>query len=106
MKYYKLLYTGPTVKNTKKIVKQINKRKNLYFSDIYVLAFGSNSDQLEIYSVKYLMQPYYERNPLFIVGICKGYDEAVELVVKIVQESINTRGDCNLKEYLKIDSQS
>lgn len=75
-------------------------------SDTYIIALSEGTDQLEIYAARYLAQSYYKKNPPFVVGISKGHEEAVSLVTKIVQESINTRGDCDLKTYLLERSQS
>lgn len=100
MKFYTSLYVGASVKKPKKVIRQLKSGHGLLLSDTHVITFAHGTDQLEIFSAKYLLQPYYKKNPPFVVGISKGYDEAVELVTQIVQESINTRGDCDLKTYL------
>lgn len=101
MKFYSSLYIGDSVKKPKKIIRKLKSRKKYLLPDTYVITAAKGKDQLEIYAAKYLQQSFYEENPLFVIGISKGYDEAVSLVMQIVQESMDMRGDCNLKAYLK-----
>ena len=62
---------------------------------------ASGADQLEIFHSAYLKQKYYRFHPPVIVGIASGYEEAVQIIVKITQECVAEMGNCNLKEYLK-----
>ena len=41
---------------------------------------------------------YYKH--LYVVGITKGYEEAVELVEQIVQEVYDQTGGCNIRSYI------
>ena len=57
-------------------------------------------DQLEIYHCALLQQRYYRKNSPYIIGIANGYEEALELVRQIAEETYKQRGDCDLKRYL------
>lgn len=69
---------------------------------MYVISLPQNNDSLlEIISTKELMQRYYPKKNLVIVGIAKGYEEAVTMAATIVVETMNSLGSTNVKRYLK-----
>ena len=69
---------------------------------MYVISLPQNNDSLlEIISTKELMQRYYPKKNLVIVGIAKGYEEAVTMAATIVVETMNSLGSTNVKQYLK-----
>lgn len=95
------LYLGEGIKKQKldKIKRKLTGKP--LFAGVYVLALARNPvDQLEIMDAKQLAQRFYESHALHIIGIAKNYEEALRLVERIVQECMDTRGDCKLKEYL------
>lgn len=98
MKIYPYLYVGDSIKDKNKTIDKLKKEKKLFGYWMIVLANGNN--QLEIFSSFYLYQPHYKKNPPYIIGITKDYDEAVVIVAKIANESLEIRKDCNLKKYL------
>lgn len=98
MKFYKYLYVGDTVKNLSKIKWKLKHHAGM---NVYVITIASGSDQLEIFHNAYLKQKYFRYHPPIIVGIASDYEEAVQIIVKITQECVESTGACNLKEYLK-----
>lgn len=75
--------------------------KEPLFSDIYVIVpAGNREDMIEFFHSRQLAQPYYKERELYIIGIARTYGEAVLLVRKIIQECLDERGDCALREYL------
>lgn len=101
LEYHHRLYLGKSISDVKldKIKKRLKKQPLL--SNVYLLTISRNpTDQLEILASKQLVQKYYEKYPVYVVGITSDYDEAVAVVEQIVQECLQTRGDCALKEYL------
>jgi hypothetical protein len=96
------LYLGKGIneKNVAKIKRKLV-RKPL-FSDVVLISLSCNfSDQLEIYDAKQLAQRFYRNNPPYVVGIAGSREEAFSVVIEIVQECLQVRGDCELKEYLR-----
>ena len=96
------LYLGESIAPEKleKIKKKLETKPMV--SGVFVITLSKNaSDQLEIYEAKQLAQKYYRAYPPYVVGITKTKDEAVTIVCRIVQECLDARGDCALKEYLK-----
>ena len=101
LEYHHRLYLGESISELKldKIKRRLKKQP--LFSNVYLLTVSRNqSDQLDIFAAKQLVQNYYKKYPVYVVGIASDYNEAVALVEKIVQECLLARGDCALKEYL------
>lgn len=99
MKFYKYLYIGDTVKEPAKVKRRLKRHAGQL---IYVICIAAGDDQLEIFHSAYLKQKYYRYHPPIIVGIASNYDEAVDIIVQITKECLQTTGGCNLKEYLKL----
>lgn len=99
--YHQALYLGKSIRAEKldKIKKKLETRP--LSARVYIVTISRNSsDQLEIYQARQLAQHYYEKYPPYVVGIAGDYNEAIELIEKLVQECLKERGDCALKEYL------
>lgn len=96
------LYLGDSI-NPDKVEKIKRKLVNRpLFAGVIVIALSQNSsDQLEFYEAKQLQQRYYRHNPPCIIGIAKDKAEAISIIQQIVEECLNARGDCALKEYLQ-----
>lgn len=101
MKWYPKLYVGP--KAEKKQTKIIWKLKcNAGMLNVYLVTFASNGkDLFDILPSAVLKQKAVRRNLPTIVGIAVGYDEAVNLVIQIVEEAIRETGQPDIKQYLK-----
>lgn len=101
MHWYRNLYIGKNAESNKhSIIKNIKKRK-LQFG-VYVLTLPENEHNiLDIYSSIILMQQYFQKKDLFIVGIASCKDEAYEVVEKIVMDSYHATGTFNIREYIK-----
>ncbi len=99
--YYPRLYVSEGINREKleKLKKDLSARPHK--AGVYLLTLSGNaSDQLDIYASKYLRQKYYDRHPLYVIGIAEDYDKAVDIVMRIAWESWAFRGDARLREYL------
>lgn len=99
--YHSKLYLsdGITEKKLDKIKKKLEKKTLL--SGVFLIAVSANqTDQLDIFEARQLVQSYYLKNPPYVIGIAESRQEAVSLIEQIVQECLQERGDCALKEYL------
>ena len=99
--YHPELYLGKGIKRKKldKLKRRLEKRPLL--SGVTLITLSRNPiDQLEIYEARQLQQSYYKKYPPFVVGLAADRQDAVEVVRLIVQECMDKRGDCALKEYL------
>lgn len=96
-----LFVSESAVKEQKRLVKRIKKRRGLL--DIYVLMMPANDeDQLEIMNANYLLQPWYQKRDVTIVGLAKTKQSAVELLIRMVDEAVKSQGTPDIKSYLKM----
>ena len=100
MRYYKHLYlTEGLEKKKEKIICKLESGKLQPSVHVITLAI-SEKNQLEIYPTLQFKQPAFPEQDLFVVGITKGYEEAVELVEQIVQEVYEQTGGCDIRSYI------
>ena len=100
MKWYSELYVGENVQKKKeKIIRKLN--RNAGMLNVYVITFASNQvDLFDIISCVWLKQKALRRSLPMIVGIALGYEEAVDLTVQIIQETLENTGSLQVKQYL------
>lgn len=100
MKWYHNLYVGDSIADR---VKQVKRKLNhhVWIASIYVIAFASNpKNLLDVIPCWELRQRAYPGKNLFIVGLAKGYKEALELVTRIVDETYQNTGNVDVRTYL------
>ncbi len=100
MKWYQELYAGESIKEkTDKIKWKI--KHNAGQLQIYVITLASNPQNLmDIIPAWELMQKHYPKKNIWIVGLAKGYNEAVEVVIRILMEVYEHTGAFGVREYL------
>lgn len=99
MIWYKEFYAGESIGTKKEKVKW-KILHNAGQLDIYVIALSSNPHNLlDIISSIELMQKAYPRQDLMVVGIDKGYDNAVDLASRIIMDVFQKTGNLNVREY-------
>lgn len=98
--HHKLYHSDSITENElEKMKKKLE--KNPLFCNVYLIVpAGNEKDLLEFYHSRQLAQAYYRDHSPYIIGIARNYGEAVLLVQQLVQECLNERGDCALREYL------
>ncbi len=108
MKWYKGLYLGEKAKKDKyKILGKVVKSR--FQADTFLIMLPSNaSNVLDIISANYLNQPHFHnklyKKEIYVVGIAKGRDEALELVRSIIDEVYNATGGFDVSGYLHFGS--
>ncbi|MGN0291190.1 MAG: hypothetical protein ACI4C5_04605 [Lachnospiraceae bacterium] len=100
MIWYDDLYVSENIeKKADKIKWKI--KHNAGLLQMYVITLACNSQNLlEIISTKELMQKNYPKKNLVIVGMAKGYEEAVTIAATIIVETMNELGNTDVKKYL------
>ena len=81
MRYYKHLYVAESLKK---------KRKKII----------SKNNQLEIINPNLFLQKNYPRKDYFVVGIAKGFEEALEILEEIVQNVYNETKGADIRSYI------
>lgn len=100
MKYYKYLYLSDGLKKKKdKVIRKLEQRKFQLDIHLIVLSEGSQN-QLEIYHSLLFLQSSYPSRDFFVVGITKGYEEALELVEEITREVYNETRGADIRSYI------
>lgn len=98
--WYNKLYIGNNAKRSaKRTIRRLNDQKPV--TGIYLITLAScEKNQLDILSAIHLVQPVlYHRCPM-VIGIAKGYEEALTLVTEITREVLEKTGDADVRNYL------
>ena len=100
MRYYSHLYVGGGIEKKKeKIVRRLETGK--LQPGIHLITLPETErTQLEIFNSNLLLQPDFPKIDYFIVGIVKGYEEAVELVEEITKEVYNETKGADIRSYI------
>ena len=104
LKWYRYLYLGDNARKAKyKTFGLI--RKSRFTIDTYIVAISVNPDNiLDVYSANMLKQPHFKNKnvneEIYVVGLAKGRDEALNLVRDIIDEVYNATGGFDIREYL------
>ncbi len=99
MRYYKHLYLAEGIKKKKKIIRKLEENK--LQMNIHIITLAQNEkNQLEIYHSMVLLQPNFPHDDFFVVGIAKGYEDAVEMVEEITQEVYNKTKGADIRSYI------
>lgn len=100
MIWYKDLYVGESIVHKTKNVKW-KIMHNAGQIGIYVITLASNRQNLlDIIPSYELMQKEYPKKDMVIVGLAKGYDEAVEVAASIIDEVYRSTGTFAVRTYL------
>ncbi|MGN0350504.1 MAG: hypothetical protein ACI4ES_02550 [Roseburia sp.] len=100
MIWYDKLYVGESIiHKTNKVRWKI--RHNAGQINIYVITLPSNRENLlDIIPSQELLQKGYPKKNLYIVGLAKGYEEAIELAGSIIMEVYRHTGAFAVTDYL------
>ena len=102
MKWYNNLYVGEKAKIRKHkiIMKTIKKKPQI---GIYYLTLPLNdANSLEIYPSYILLQKYYMRKDMMVIGISEGYGEALELMQKIIMDCYSETGQFLVRKMIEL----
>ena len=102
MVWYKNLYTSESISDAD--ARRIRHRMKLrgFVPGIYLVTLPSNAQNLlDIIPSWNLRQKGYPKRELRIIGLAWGYDEAIELVQRMVQEVYDATGGVDIASYLK-----
>ena len=104
MEWYDELYVEESIRQKEKKVRW-KIRHNAGQINIYVITLASNPQNLlDIIPSHELLQKGYPKKGLYVVGLAKGYDEAVDVAVSIIDEVFHETGAFEVAAYLKAKS--
>ena len=100
MRYLKELYVSEELKGSEEEVIGHLEKKEFQFR-VYLITLPENEkNQLEIYHSGMLNQEWYRDRDVFVVGLAKGYLQALELVRQIAAETVEKTGDADIRQYI------
>ena len=100
MKFYKYLYVQESLQKKKeKIIEKLMQKKVLLSCHIVALS-STEKNQLDIYSSKYLFQPGFPTEDLFVVAIVKNHEDAIEYVEKLLKDVYNETKRTDMRSYI------
>jgi hypothetical protein len=100
MRYYQHLYVSEELSDKReRVISRLEERRFQPFLHLVILPDNSGN-QLEILNGNLLLQSDYPLSDPLVVGITKGYDEALELVETICREVYDHTGDLNIRDYI------
>lgn len=66
---------------------------------VYVITLSEQNDLMDIYHNALLKQPYYRKNPPYVIGIADSYSAAVDLVQNILMDVNSQTGGYDIKSF-------
>ena len=99
MRWYKELYVSDTIGRKANRIKWKIKH-NAGTIGVYVISLSANPDNLlDIIPAHYLLQKAYPKKDMYIIGLAQGYDDALELTTRIIQDIYDKTGAVEWKSY-------
>ena len=98
MQFLKEMYVGEGIRDCKKVQRKLKYGAGML--DVYVISLAEGRNQLDCTHCSYFKQKAIRKNVGLIVGLAKGYAEAQNLIVSMVEEALQNNGNANVKEYL------
>ena len=93
-----LYLTDKTAKKKDKIIRKAN--RGIGMVSIYLITLASNREYLfDIFHAAHLKQPAFYKQDLYVVGIASGYEEALELVQRMIDDIYRKTGGFAVREY-------
>lgn len=105
MRWAKNLYLSDAVRKKKnQIIRKANRGVGMV--SIYFITLASNPENLfDIFHAALLKQPgFYKQNP-YVVGIASGYDEALELTQRMIEDIYRETQSFRVREYFGLTGQ-
>ncbi len=101
MQFMGELYVGESILTKEyDIVRKVHNSKVV--PNLYLLAISTNPDNmLDLIPQWEVLQKLYPKEMLRIVGLANGKKEAVKLVERIIQDSLQETGVADIRPYLE-----
>ena len=100
MQFMGSLYVGASISTKEhEIVRKVHNGKLV--PNLHLIVFSDNPDNmLDIIAQKEVMQKYYPKDILRVVGIAKGKKEAIQVVQEMVLDSLKQTGTADVRGFL------
>jgi hypothetical protein len=100
MEFYSGLLLGPGIERRRKeVLRKLKHGKALH--NVFLITLPSNDrNLLDILPANLLLQPYYKKQKLFVLGIGKGRDEVLELLRFFIEQIYTDTGELQVADYI------
>ena len=69
---------------------------------MFVIAFASNPENLlDIIPSREILQKGYPKYEIEIIGLAQGYEEALQVVLRIIDETYQNTGNTDVRAYME-----
>lgn len=68
---------------------------------VYVIYLTKYSNTPEIMSSIFFKQKYFNKYPVYVLGLTENYDQAIHYVANLLEQSYLEKGNFNIKENYK-----
>lgn len=101
MKWYQKLYIGKKIKKDREqIIKNVE--TGVGMPDVFLITLAANErDLFDIFLADFLFQPVLHGHCPMIVGVARGWHEAVDIATGIALEAYRENGDFNVRRFLQ-----
>ena len=82
-----------------KIINKLKQKKILVNCHVVALS-STEKNQLDIYSSKFLFQPGFPTEDLFVVAIVKSHEDAIEFVENLLKDVYNETKRTDMRSYI------
>ena len=98
MRFRRQLYLGESIKNRHRILFKLKIGAGM--TDIYVISLAYGRNQLECMHCAMFKQRAIRQNVGLIVGLAKGYGQARDLMIEMIEDCLKATGTANVKDFL------
>ena len=98
MRFLKEMYVGKGIRNKQSVMWKL--QHGVGMIDVYVISISGGNNQLDCTSCAYFKQKAIREHVGLIVGLARGYSEAKELMISMIEEALEVTGSANVKDYI------
>ncbi|MDO4284334.1 MAG: hypothetical protein Q4C60_03270 [Eubacteriales bacterium] len=100
MYFYKKLYVSDKIRHPSLVKWKLRHQAGQLTVYVLILCEDGMDNQLELMHSAFLQQPFYRKNPPYIIGLAAGQSDGIELIRRIVQEVYDHTGTTDVRAYL------
>lgn len=100
MRFYHKLYVGMRAQEHKRRIIRNAKHRRLQ-PEVYFITLPVNEkNNMEIYPSWVLLQSYYRKKDIFVIGVGIGKGEVTQMVEEIIMDCYRNTGQFQVRDYI------
>lgn len=101
MKWCKDVYVTDSVADKKKKILHRLKMGKLQFNVYAIVLPLGNDGIMEVYPAYVFLQKIYKKQPVYVIGLASGREDAYELIGRIALECYSKNGDFDIRKFIR-----